>query len=158
MLIFVWARSATLGAVPYWGFRSLYTGRTCPTRNVNKEETCSVWTNSMVPARRISVNLFCITRNLGQCGKYIRSLAIPLWTSFTVTLFFSGRDYRICSYLASFRLIHVPPWTSLYYGEWQVYRSFYAYLICCNIKKISLQIHIFLTRNTFWRVSKTLAT
>jgi hypothetical protein len=27
---------------------------------------------------------FCIMRKLGQCGKYIWSLAIPLWTSFPV--------------------------------------------------------------------------
>jgi hypothetical protein len=29
---------------------------------------------------------FCIMRKLGQCGKYIQSLAIPLLTSFTVLL------------------------------------------------------------------------
>jgi hypothetical protein len=28
--------------------------------------------------------LFCILRKLGQCVKHIRSLVIPLWTSFTV--------------------------------------------------------------------------
>jgi hypothetical protein len=41
----------------------LYYSETCPRRNLNKAETCSMWTNSIVPARRIGITVLFILYN-----------------------------------------------------------------------------------------------
>jgi hypothetical protein len=73
--------------------------------NLYKAEICSMWTNSIVPARRMCY-LFCIMRKFVQCGKYFRSHAVLPYTSFTVYIYIyisSCNVYKLC--VSSFVLI-----------------------------------------------------
>jgi hypothetical protein len=45
-----------------WLADSIYS-ETCIRRNLNKAEICSVWTNSMVPARSIGITVLFILYN-----------------------------------------------------------------------------------------------
>jgi hypothetical protein len=52
---------------------------TCPRRNLNKAETCSMWTNSIVPARRIGITMLFILYNVesahhGNGKQYLKNL------------------------------------------------------------------------------------
>jgi hypothetical protein len=57
------------------------------------------------PGQKNRCYLFCIMRKIGQCGKYIRSLAFPLWTSFTVIGF--QWTYVLWSLIYSLIIMHL---------------------------------------------------
>jgi hypothetical protein len=53
--------------------------KTCPKPDVNKAETCSVWTNSTVPARRIGITVLFVLYNAefaqhGNGKQYFKNL------------------------------------------------------------------------------------
>jgi hypothetical protein len=56
-----------------------YYSKTCPRRNVNKAETCSMWTISIVPARIIGITVLFIFYNVesaqrGNGKQYLKNL------------------------------------------------------------------------------------
>jgi hypothetical protein len=78
---------------------SLYS-KTCPRRNVNKAETCSMWTNSVVPARRIGITVLFILYNVesaqrGNGKQYLKNF-------FKNYLYTAESVLKICLHLSYF--------------------------------------------------------